>query len=431
MTETEHLQEELARCREELSRARAARGEHQLEQLFTLSLDMICIAGTDGYFRRINPAFTEVLGWTTEELLSRPFLDYVHPDDIQKTLAEVTRLSQGEPTVSFENRYRCADGSWKPLAWKTMPAPDGSLYAVARDMTAHRQAIRQREAELARSAHQQGRIEMSAGILHDLGNAMTGIGSRATTVRDDLRSREALQNLANTIAYLQQNLPALTEALGPQRADALILMLDAIRDTETGTRAHALQHIEKLLGAVRHAADLLATHRNYSQAGSAPRLERLSIDELFRDASLLIEDGIRRRHGRLILQVEPELPTLHIERSKALQVLLNLLKNAAESFDEAAPPVSAPEITLIGRRVDGALLLEVADNGPGFEPGDAERLFEPQYSTKRRGSGIGLSSVRRVARSLGGTVQLMSPGPGRGARATITLPIQSDECSDV
>ena len=110
--------------------------EYDLEKFFEVSVDLLCIAGTDGYFRRVNRAFERVLGWTGAELLGRPFLHFVHPEDHDATVREVSRLASGIPTTSFENRYRCADGTYKPLLWTAFPEePTGLLYAVARDMT--------------------------------------------------------------------------------------------------------------------------------------------------------------------------------------------------------------------------------------------------------------------------------------------------------
>jgi len=110
------------------------------EQFFNLSVDMLAVAGTDGYFQQINPAFERTLGYTLAELKAKPFVDFVHPDDVQATLNEVGRLAQGATTLQFENRYRCKDGSYKWLAWTSQPAPDGSLYAIARDVSAQKTA---------------------------------------------------------------------------------------------------------------------------------------------------------------------------------------------------------------------------------------------------------------------------------------------------
>lgn len=104
---------------------------HQFRRFFDVTIDLMCIADTDGYFRKTNPAFERELGWTPEELDGRLFLDFVHPDDLDKTLHEVAKLSEGIPTISFENRYRCKDGAYKLLRWTSYPEGD-VLYAIAR-----------------------------------------------------------------------------------------------------------------------------------------------------------------------------------------------------------------------------------------------------------------------------------------------------------
>lgn len=115
-----------------------------LERLFDLSLDMLCIAGMDGMLKRINPSFERILGWTEAELLSRRYIEFVHPDDLGKTLAEMDKLADGMPTVSFENRYRCADGRFRHLSWTSFPDPGtGLLYAVARDISDGKEDQRQ------------------------------------------------------------------------------------------------------------------------------------------------------------------------------------------------------------------------------------------------------------------------------------------------
>ena len=129
-----------------------AKGEENvvaLEHLFDLSLDMLCIADMNAHFKHINKAFEKTLGYTKEELLKESFLQFIHPNDIASTLVEVEKLSRGEPTIYFENRYRCKDNSYKWLAWTSMPDLEhGLMYAVARDITENKlteQALRESE----------------------------------------------------------------------------------------------------------------------------------------------------------------------------------------------------------------------------------------------------------------------------------------------
>lgn len=112
-----------------------ARTKSPQERLFDLSLDMLCVAGVDGYFKSINHAFERTLGHRSEELLARPFIEFVHPDDRAATEREMEKLSSGALTLHFENRYRCANGTYKWLSWTTYPDPEGLLFAVARDIT--------------------------------------------------------------------------------------------------------------------------------------------------------------------------------------------------------------------------------------------------------------------------------------------------------
>jgi PAS domain S-box-containing protein len=120
----------------------------QLDRFFRLSLDMICIAGMDGYLKRVSPGFTQTLGYTTNELLARPYLDLVHPDDRPAAVAELGKLGHGVPTIDLEIRVRCQDGSFRWLSWKVQPiVEEGRLYATARDITERRAA----ENELRRS----------------------------------------------------------------------------------------------------------------------------------------------------------------------------------------------------------------------------------------------------------------------------------------
>jgi PAS domain S-box-containing protein len=117
------------------------RAEEDLERFFTLSLDLLCLAGFDGYFKRLNPAWERVLGYTTAELLARPYLDFVHPDDRHLTATQADTLGVGGTVITFDNRYLAKDGSYRWLQWNAVSLPgEQMIYAAARDVTERKQA---------------------------------------------------------------------------------------------------------------------------------------------------------------------------------------------------------------------------------------------------------------------------------------------------
>jgi PAS domain S-box-containing protein len=120
---------------------------HTVGRFFELSLDLCAIAGYDGYYRRVNSAFERVLGYTVEESLSRPFMDFIHPDDRQSATEQMQKLLAGDPVVHFEDRNVCKNGSYRWLEWTVTPLPDRDLvFGIGRDVTRHKemeQALRQ------------------------------------------------------------------------------------------------------------------------------------------------------------------------------------------------------------------------------------------------------------------------------------------------
>ena len=126
ITERKRMEESLMESREELA------------EIFSMSLDMICIADINtATFLKVNPAFTRILGYPEHELLKRPFLDFIHPDDVESTIAVINnKLQKGERAIDFTNRYRCKDGAYRWLSWMSHPIPKrGITFAVAHDIT--------------------------------------------------------------------------------------------------------------------------------------------------------------------------------------------------------------------------------------------------------------------------------------------------------
>ncbi len=131
-----------------------AHPQDEPDRFFMLAFDMCCLAGLDGYFRRVNPAFERGLGFSAAELMARPFRDLVHPDDVARTAEEFERIALGNVTPSFQNRYRHKDGSYRWLEWNaSLVSAEGHVYAVARDVTEQR-----RVAEALKESEQRYRL---------------------------------------------------------------------------------------------------------------------------------------------------------------------------------------------------------------------------------------------------------------------------------
>src|SRR5262249_36525299 len=123
-------------CETQLRLAVMSSSKEDFERLFNLSLDMLCIAGFDGYFKRLNPVWEQALGFTIEELMSKPYLDFVQPDDRAATIAAAARVESGRSEARFPNRYLAKDGTYRWLSWNAVPYPaEQVIYAFARDVT--------------------------------------------------------------------------------------------------------------------------------------------------------------------------------------------------------------------------------------------------------------------------------------------------------
>ncbi len=154
------------------------RAEQQLVRFFDLSVDLFCIAGLNGYFQRTNDNFSRLLGLSSDALRTQRFVELVHPDDRERTLAEVSRLSRREQTIEFVNRYRRADGSYLWLEWNAQAAPEeGVIYAVGRDVS-----------ERMAAAEIRGRLERERATLAAFGAAaglyLTASGSLRERLKD-------------------------------------------------------------------------------------------------------------------------------------------------------------------------------------------------------------------------------------------------------
>jgi PAS domain S-box-containing protein len=358
--------------------AERKRAEDERDNFFTLALDMLCIAGVDGRFKRLNPAFSETLGYTIEELLERPFLDFVHPDDQEATLREVATLSQGRPTVHFENRYRCKDGSWRWLSWKSTPEPGGLIFATARDVTARKQAeddLRHLNLQLATANRELEAFAYS--VSHDLRQPLRAIDGFSQVLLDD--------HGASLDGEAQGHLARIRAAA--QRMGALI---DDLLKLSRITRAELVKEPVDLSGLV---SAVMESRRDAS-----------------RTSVLEVQPGLR-------VDADPRL----------LRVALDNLVGNALKFSRDA----AEARVVFGRREEqGEAVYFVRDNGAGFDMAYADKLFAPfqrlHSPGQFEGTGIGLAIVARVVQRHGGRVWAHS-APGQGATFSFTLPAAAGE----
>jgi len=152
------------------------------EKLFLLSNDLICVAGTDGFFRKVNPAFNKILGWSEAEILAKTIFDLVHPLDELRTVAEMEKLKKGQSIINFEHRLQTASGNYKTFQWFISPEENtGNLFAVGRDVT----QIRESEEKLAeKEADLRAVVENSQGLIctHNLNGNFLSVNQAGATI---------------------------------------------------------------------------------------------------------------------------------------------------------------------------------------------------------------------------------------------------------
>ena len=352
------------------------RAEEDLNRFFTISLEMLCVAGFDGFFKRLNPAWETVLGYSREELSSRPFIDFVHPEDRQATIAEAARLAEGSATIRFENRYRCVDGSYRWLLWNAAALPETqTIYAAAADITERKQF---------ESTLQDRNVALES--------ANSELESFSYSVSHDLRS--PLRAVDGYTRILQ-------EEYGQAIDDEGRRLLDVVRSEA------------RRMGML--IDDLLAFSRLGRQSLSWAEVDLSQI------ASEIVAEKCRRYPNREIVFQDGHVPIAVADRSAVRQVLFNLIANAVKY----AKPEAAVHIEFGGGRLGDHNIYWIRDRGIGFDMRYAEKIFgvfQRLHSDGGiEGSGVGLAIVQRIIQRHGGRVWAESE-PGQGATFFFTLP---------
>lgn len=360
-------------------------GEFDLERLFELSQDILCISSSDGHFKKISPSVTDILGWTVEEFLATPYVRLVHPDDLDATMNEVIKqVHEGLPVLSFENRYLHKSGGYRILEWKSRPQSGGLMFATARDVTEQRatEAILAMRTEQIEAANQELEA-FSYSVAHDLRAPLRGINS-------------------GTRILIEDHGPSLPE-------EARRILEGIAAKTNQMNRL-----IDDLLGFAR-----IGQH--------AMRLVPIDMAALAQEVIASLDLGDRAPN--IAFEVS-DLPRAVGDPTLVRQVFVNLLSNAVKFSSK----VERARIQILAGRGHGVHTYSVSDNGAGFDPAFAPKLFQAfqrfHDSREFEGTGIGLALVERIVSRHNGRVWAEGE-VDRGATISFSLPAaEMPEVSD-
>ncbi|MET3709520.1 PAS domain S-box-containing protein [Sphingomonas trueperi] len=357
------------------------------DRLWNLSQDMLARADYRGRMSAVSPAWSLVLGWSEDELLSRDYATFMHPDDAPPTLEAIGRMSSTGLPTRFENRISTRDGEWKSIEWTVAPEPDGlNFIAVGRDLT----HAKTREADLANAQEalrQSQKMEamgsLTGGVAHDFNNLLTPIiGSLDMLVRKNVGSERerrlidgALQSAERAKTLVQRLLAfARRQPLQPTSVDV----------------ARLVNGLVELLGSTL-----------------GPTVD-------------------------LRLDLALDLPPAKADPNQLEMALLNLAVNARDAMPEGgALTIEASRETLQADHSSGLtqgpyVRLAVRDSGIGMDAETVSRATEPFFSTKGvgKGTGLGLSMVHGLAAQLGGGLTIES-AVGTGTTVALWLPLSA------
>lgn len=370
----------------------AAKAQRDFELFFNLIPDLACIVSTDGYFKMVNPAWETTLGYTREEVLLTPMLDFVHPDDLARTNGEIAKQSREYRTKHFVNRYRCKDGSYRIFDWRsTFNRDESTRFGIAKDITEQRlwEESLQRAKEAAESANR-AKSEFLANMSHEIRTPMNGIiGLTELTLDTDLTAeqREYLEDVKTSADSL---LRILNDILDFSKIEAGKLEFEIIEFDLRQTIEETLKVL-----AVRAAAKNL----------------------------------------RLACELNPAVPSkLMGDPGRLRQVLINLTGNAIKFTQHGEVLIRVQRLSEASGEVE--LQFSVKDTGIGIPLNKQQHVFsafsqaDSSLTRKFGGTGLGLTISSQLIEMMGGRIWLESEeGKGSTFHFTVRLGIASGKAA--
>ena len=346
--------------------AERTRAEEEVNRFFDVTPDLLCIAGMDGYFKRLNPAWEKVLGYTLKDLKAKPYVEFVHPEDRSATQSTAQNTASGEGTETFENRYQAKDGSYHWLSWVFKADPRRSRFcASARDVTQSKKSE-----ETMRRLNEE--LEARTKKLEEINKELEAF---TYSVSHDLRAP-----LRHVDGFSRLLLEEYGEKLGPEGKR----MLERVRQ---GT-----QNMGELVD------DLL----------NLSRVSRREVNPLVTDLNTILEEVLTELkptlQGRQVEFRAGQLPFAQCDPGLIRQVFANLLSNAIKF----TRPRERAVIEVGQSQDDGRSAVFVRDNGVGFSMKYADKLFGVFQRLHRaedfEGTGVGLATVQRIIEKHGGRI---------------------------
>jgi PAS domain S-box-containing protein len=390
------------------------RAESELDRFFSLSLDFLTIASQDGYFKRVSPASSDLLGWTPEEFTDKPWLDFVHPDDVESTIREAQKLKSGQRVLNFENRYRHKDGSWRVLSWRSTPQGD-KMYGIARDVTEEtrvKQELRDAKEQL------EVRVAERTGALEQANNALQRAYDDLRQTQQQVMQQErlgALVQMASGIAHDINN------AISP-----MALYTESLLEREQNLSDRGRKQLEIVQRAVDDVAQTVSRMGEFYRVRE-PQLSLVPVD-LNKIVNQVLDltrarwsDMVQQRGISIDIRLElaDDLPCIAAVECQVRDALVNLVFNAVDAMPQGGP------LTLRTRLAAGTgaqtVQLEVADAGTGMDEVTRRRCLEPFFTTKgARGTGLGLAMVYGVVQRHNANLEIKSE-PGKGTTVRISF----------
>jgi len=345
---------------------------NELENFFTVTLDLLCIADLQGHFLKVNKAWGDILGYADTDLENKLFLDFVHPDDLQATLDALSRLGESKPVLDFTNRYKKRDSTYRFIEWHSVPV--GKLiYSAARDVTG-RMKIEQ-ELRLAREDADNANKQKSnflANMSHEIRTPMNAILGFSEILRDKI------DNNPETREYLE----------GIQRSGKNLVQL-----------------INDILDLAKIEAGQLEV--NFTAINPYAIIE--DVKQVF---SLIA----KQKNIEFNVLIEQQLPNcIMLDELRVRQILFNLLGNAVK-FTTGGNITIQVQSYLVGEKdktesVD--LIISISDTGIGIPETQLKTIFDPFKQQKGQsqhfgGTGLGLSITKRLVEMMNGTIAVES-----------------------